>query len=479
MTVQIEELELDDATLSGGAEIVSAGDGLPRRISTEEPHFFGTWGQTAFDDPTLWPPDGWPQWAFYDSGKVLLSNRRAEKVYFYDEDLSFQQSVDLKGIFGVVVDESAREIYAISDDPNQVAVWDLDDPGGGIVRTWALPFRPIRVEFGPHNGLVYITENANGSEIFVYDPADGSLVRTVTSPVALNDRNKPVATSHGIVVQSGTGATVLISDEASSSTILANYLTPVSEFPVAENLDHRSDRIVSGIARWDDDHLIHLSGVPGHMRLLGVADGALVETMAVMGVRDTDMHESERATSEIDRGAIGARDPYVLVPLDNRSGTLWVRINAGAQKATWTKTFAAGSFPQGVTLKGIGVPGALGREFWGDTDRTPGVETSEDTLRTKIFYRIDGGSQVEIEPGQMNLDVAISADSELTLEVEMDGGAGAGSNRPVWIGGDSGEGPYLVYDDPAATTFVEVPVASLSGSLGGQTPDGDLTISAQ
>lgn len=177
--------------------------------------------------------------------------------------------------------------------------------------------------------------------------------------------------------------------------------------------------------------------------------------MARGGARAGDM---QRSTARLDnaRGclAIDGNGSYLLLPIDHHTQSAWTRIRLGTQRARWAKTFTAGTFPSGVTLKGVAVPGALGRE----------QDATDDLRKARCYYSLDGGStRTEFAPGQMNLAVAVASGATLTLDVDINTEAKP-TQIPPWVGGAAGEGVSLVYDDPAATVYVDRPVSGISGS---------------
>lgn len=117
-------------------------------------------------------------------------------------------------------------------------------------------------------------------------------------------------------------------------------------------------------------------------------------------------------------------------------------INVGVQRARWTWTPGAA-----CTVKRFTVPGEFGnmKGIMSNMPATPGFfSTLADFRKTRLFYSVNGGARTEYFGGQLSLSLA--AGDVLTFDVDFQHLVVHPTMFAPYVGGDSGEGPQISYD---------------------------------
>jgi hypothetical protein len=138
-------------------------------------------------------------------------------------------------------------------------------------------------------------------------------------------------------------------------------------------------------------------------------------------------------------------------------------VNIGVQRTRfkWTPAIAG-------RLERFSVPGDLANTSGkiSDLPSSPAFLAAHiDHRKTKLFYSLDGGARTEYFGKK--LAVAITASTEIWLDVDFQLGVYKDFDARPWVADDDAKGPWAVvdYDDTGSTTFVPTPTGWLEGEI--------------
>lgn len=500
MALIILNKTLDEATLTGGAEILASGGGLPRRITSYRRTWvnasggtlgnFGVASNKLIACPILWHPTSEK---FFVMWIDINANTRVKRI-----DLA-TLSVDMIPTDGTTLTKTtgARHMfmhqgelclhnYHTVGNNGGLAIFDPDDLDSYRhiacpldYPQWSVPAPDGTIYFGYTNGDWYKHNFSTG----IGDGGNPISGPTMSAGMGILDSDGTGMLLVGQSIAGYTGASAsgtpvvainanLIDGEPMFSAgiepqpyaVAAAHFNPhasvgeewtyvvSSQGGTTYNSQLQRAKITSQVAT---KH-IHLGNVPW----LGLG-GWTVHSIGI-GVSPTYAGDKKYIAWTVT--GRGHPDKTGYLQADIRRRTI--------QRASWAWTVASGTYPGGLTIKSVDMPGDLPLDDVGyDALASDVVEADyADLVTCTCYWSIDGGSRTEFNPGTP-MTVVVDADSVFTVDVDMFDWTPV-SEQP-WVAGTAGEGPTVVADDPAATVYTDRWLNSQKSTVGStNTPNG-------
>lgn len=444
------DLTLASATLSGGARLAAASDGLPQRITVAlDVHQDNVIGVTT--SGVVFDPDGLHLWACGPNSirKIRISDGAiVTTITDNSSDGGTRLTTNPQHIT-----RQGSSIYVALSTNAQVAVIDTNTLVcriyGQSVATVAAPAHALSGEAGK----LWLKTPNNNSGSFVEFATSGSgdaatITPTGRSIAALWDMCSPSTSSDGFVyfVQSGNVvARYNLATSVSTSVSAVNSSYPRWPQYGAEWRGCTFDPIRRRVVVWNN----------------GSSDwwGVNADTMAASSIEQYFGHahfggptvlggSSSYARQLVAWSDDGARIAFAA-PRKAATGTALdsVRVvNIGPQRARWTWTA-----PGPCVVRRLFVPGDLAnaRSPIESLPSLPSFLTAtRDHRKTRIYYSTDGGANRTEYQGD-RLALALAAGAQITFDIEFTLSPEKLLGPRPWVADSIGGGPSIYYDVPA------------------------------
>lgn len=413
---------LDEAVLSGGARIATAGGGLPRRVTlqadtyVDDANYF--WCGPIFD------PDNLHVWTGDMDSSVIKKIRISDGVVV--------STLAAPGVMGLFRYDATLFYAALYSAPSKLREYDFS---GTLLKN--LDVSAVRTNLGQ---VVRVPGTTNKAWL-----------------KRLTDGGTDAAREVDLTTGAATGRTIagpIYSMFATTGYIWVNR----SENTIQKIQE--SDLAV--VATWAHGGNQYSGGGPGYLSdpwksiyvdatgrvWLNCYDGSLDRfdaaggTPPAGGKRILYHSPTQRGGVKIlaseyhSNGFVAFSDDgnYVAFPTINTARTLLTSLRIrriSLHRARWTIPFVGAA-----TLKSIAVPGLLGNQYDGSTF---------DYRRTRCYYAVAGGARVEFTPGTP-LTVSIAVGQSLQVDADMNTWETPVGPDP-YVGGDAGEGISVLYED--------------------------------
>lgn len=434
MALQVQALDLDEATLSGGAQLASSGGGLPARITTETNKVLEIFSS--------------------DNGGGVIFDPDNAHIWVTDNTTSLRK-------------------VAIADGSTAQTVV-LASAGAGLFR---------------FDGLIFYVSTA-GSVVYSVDFATGTPT-SISCPVSNQAKCIRVPGTTDLLWVKGGG--VSGSGQISEFTISTGVATGRTlggagswdMWALGSSIYYTDGITIEKVAEADLASEETWTRLGQSFSSAGYGDGLRAFTLDPDGKplwRDNAGYVDRWTTAgALDQrvlwnapelGSTGESPstryyrPFLAFSDDGRylafraypaaaDGNKAIHVvNVQDQRARFEWTPGAA-----VTLESFLIPGCFSNE------RGTVVGTAYDFRKIRFYYSLDGGgTPVEFTPGQPDLDVAISAVQTLTIDVDMNVWEKTPGPDP-YVGGDAGEGITIIYDDGIAAEPPADPVTPAPPSV--------------
>lgn len=424
---------LADATLSNGAAIQSAGGGLPMRVATAPIVTFGTPLATG---GALGDSKGQMDVRADGADGVVAGAYDGQKLVRFDANGGVLWTKTFQAL-KLGVDAALGEVYVGSYPGQTINIYRLSD--GALLRSWTA------AGLGSSTGIGGIKVVAT-DRIWIAPWVGGGSALSVEF-----DRNG-VATGRTVTAHPGAqleGFTATL-----THVYFAEQTTPfrwrrrisdnvLETFGTAERADLRLGHYwmeQSRAVAVGTGEVYFLNQTGSYIDAYDETTRAAIKRVGWGGFRSGQIDGIHSGSSvahgmdDLGEFLVVRAGPYGLLRLDKRT-----------QRAQWSRLFSSAA-----TLKFILLPGSLGNER----------DASFDDRKTRAYYSLNGVDFTEFTPGAP-LSVAITAGQTLTVRADMTTWAKP-TGTPPWIGGDAGEGPTVLYEEPEAadvTVSVSSPAA--------------------
>ena len=441
------ELPLSGAggpTLSGGARFLSAGGGLPNRITTQADVLIDNVMTTNYGGVIIDPTETFAWISNWGSGAGTITQYALasgtpgtslayptmglfpfDNSLFYAADYTDNLIQELQWDGTLVSSTSFSQVSVVARVPGTTGkVWGITYPGGAATEVaigGAPTARTIAgVFFGiwATTGFIYLSDMVN---IYKYD--EPTLTLQDTWAVRQNSSSRP-------------------GDSGLAQYVNWFFIDSNNKPVLYEGLHGNIDRFAS------------VGGTPAPV------DKRLVYSQPQLGGSGSFFYPGDNniVSPPIHYLANGKYAAFA-VPWNNDASdyshiSVLFKNLFGTQRARWTWNNATG---QTATITRIVVPGNLA------DDRG----STYDLRKAHCFYSTDGGAtRTPFMPGG-TLSVPVINGSALTVDVDIVEGDGQATNPP-YIGGDAGEGVHLVFSIPTGgagipvTNFTPAPGTPLS-----------------
>lgn len=421
---------LADATLSNGASLVTAGGGLPQRITTEE-YILDLSGDISNqivgllfgnDDRsiivaassmirkyslagallnTITQSSCWGLWR-WNSDTILVGRNINATTYYELTESTWTATAPALG-----TSANARLVFAV--------------PGGTADRIWRSSGTVVE-EFVRSTGA-----------------ATGRSIAVVHNAVSASDADGVP----GIYLSTG-GTTVTKYRESDLTvektwTTAGNARAPGTQVGTELHVDPTGRPVV-----FNGGPVIDRLDLAGGAQK-DVAERYIWSGPEIGGSGAPQSGGGNQTQLPIGWSSDGRYVAYLTNSPDQTAARRAVRIkNLLQQRARWAVPVAANGL-----LKRIAIPGHLGGQL-GVSDTGWRAGTTLDFRRARCFYSLNGGgSRVEFTPNAP-LAVAVTAGQTITFDVDLYSGPGVPGGPAPWVAGDNGEGPtvYMAVADP-------------------------------
>jgi hypothetical protein len=392
------EFTLDDATLSGGASIVAAGSGLPRRITPRVDYSTVVLGLS---------PTGYWRLDENSATHVDLSGNGNNLIDNGSGAYSRQQAGHRRGGDTGLAETFNPNAFAYTAAAGTPAMLDFYVGTGFTIAWWMLPTLPVASVPSTGNRMQFQTRGTGGT------------------------------------LGGGTGYALRINGSDPTFYIYNSTLVQASTVRFSR-IDSSSLGAIFCYPAWHHIAIVYTGGPTASASswifyLNGVAQNSTITSGANM----TSGQLASAAPFNFGNMVAGAY-PFLrfqdLAIWNNKALTadevmsLYMAAPSPLTRARWT---LAADAVNDRTLHGIELPGSLSRNLPTSTDQRHGV---------RCYYSLNGGTdRTEFDPGDGDLDLSVPAGTAVTLDADF-------MHHDIadlpWIGGPAGEGPVAVYEEP-------------------------------